>query len=163
MKNNFLPALPWAGAALLCLLASTEASAALGEKISSIDSEERVFAASVRKTAVTNSRYSVEELQTPSGTIRQYVSSSGIIFGIAWDGLTHPDLSQLLGAYFGDYQRKLHTLRADLKKARTSARPPRSVTAATITVRKWGHVRHLQGVAFAPSLIPNGTSVDEIH
>jgi hypothetical protein len=40
----------------------------------------------------------------------------------------------------------------------------RHVTVKTdgVVVEKWGHMRNLQGRAYAPALIPQGVSVDEI-
>jgi hypothetical protein len=40
----------------------------------------------------------------------------------------------------------------------------RHVTVKTdsVVVEKWGHMRNLQGRAYAPALIPKGVNVDEI-
>jgi hypothetical protein len=35
--------------------------------------------------------------------------------------------------------------------------------ANNVVVEKWGHMRNLQGRAYAPALMPQGVSVDEIR
>jgi len=89
-------------------------------------------------------------------TVREYISASGVVFGVAWNGLIHPDLTQLLGSYAGEYQEVLQQTKR--KAGRRSIR----VTTGHIVVEKWGHIRNLQGRAYIPALIPQGVTVDEI-
>ena len=88
--------------------------------------------------------------------VREYVSSAGIVFGIAWNGLVYPDLTQLLGPYNDEYQKAMG--QAKRQPGRRHAR----VKSNDVIVEKWGHMRNLQGRAYAPGLVPQGVSVDEI-
>jgi len=87
---------------LLILTLPTIAFAALGGDESSIQADQAHMRASVRiaRTAT----YAVHELQAPSGhVIREYVSPSGTVFGVAWQGPSKPDMRQLLGTHFDEF------------------------------------------------------------
>jgi hypothetical protein len=110
----------------------------------------------VRGAAAARNGYTVHEIRSESTTVREYVTPSGIVFAIAWNGRTHPDLTSLLGSYAGEYKDALQrTLREPGRRSRT-------VKTDRVVVEKWGHMRNLQGRAYAPALIPPGVSIDEI-
>src|SRR5947207_7700230 len=98
-------------ALLFCLALPTSAFASLGGTVSSVETD-RVQMQSALVRIQRAGSYSVHELQSPTGTIiREYYGASGIVFGIAWDGEWPPDLRQLLGSYFDQYQRATVTAR----------------------------------------------------
>jgi hypothetical protein len=141
---------------LIVALASNQfAYAALGGSADTITADRKALKAVHRATTSHNS-YTVEEVVSDATTVREYVSSSGIVFGIAWNGYVHPDLTQLLGTYWGEY-----TV-AQKKAVRTFGRKRQQLTTDNIVVEKWGHMRNLQGRAYVQSLIPAGVSIDEI-
>jgi hypothetical protein len=129
--------------------------ASLGGPADSVDSDIKVFSAQ-RGAATAQNGYTVQEIRYGGTAVREYVSPSGIVFAVAWNGIRHPDLTALLGSYAGQYQKALQN----------SPRRPGvrhlSVKADGVVVEKWGHVRNLQGRAYAPDLIPPGVTVDEI-
>jgi hypothetical protein len=143
------------------LLATTfataqQAQATLGETTDSVTSDQKSLSAVRRATTIRNG-YTVHEITSDSTTVREYVAPSGIVFGIAWNGLVYPDLTPLLGSYFSEYQEALR---------RTSRKPGRrslQVKTNRVVVEKWGHMRNLQGRAYAPALVPPGMHVDEIR
>ncbi len=147
---------------LLCLgisagffLAAHPALAALGESADSIASDRKSLSAE-RGAAITRDGYTIQTIRSEATTVREYISSAGVVFGIAWNGMSHPDLTQLLGAYFREFQDALR---------QTPHKPGRrhlQVKSNHIVVEKWGHMRNLQGRAYVPSLIPQGVNVDEI-
>ncbi len=143
------------GVALLA--AAGEARAALGEPVGSIATDRESLLA-VRHATTTHTGYSIHEFASDGTMVREYVSPSGIVFGIAWNGLAHPDLRPLLGAYAGEYE-------AALQQAPRKPGPRRHETLQTgrVVVEKWGHMRNLQGRAYAPALIPPGVTADEIR
>ncbi|MGC9977131.1 MAG: DUF2844 domain-containing protein [Thermodesulfovibrionales bacterium] len=157
MKRRKLYAL-WIALGLLVAFQATapRVQATLGGSIESVDSDGKALSAARRAATVRNG-YSVREINSDSVAVREYVSPSGVVFGIAWNGLIHPDLAQLLGSYAGAYQEALQ---------RTPREPDRRrlrVKTDQIVVEKWGHMRNLQGRAYAPALIPKGVSIDEIR
>ena len=132
------------------------ASATLGESADSVESDRKALSA-VRRATTARAGYTVHEVVSDANTVREYISSSGVVFAIAWNGLSHPDLSPLLGSYTGEYR---HALRQTPRKP---GRRSLQVKAKGVVVEKWGHMRNLQGRAYVPALIPPGVSVDEIN
>jgi len=144
------------GLIVSALLTVPPAHAVLGETADSIASD-RVAMSAVRGTTTVRSNYTIEEVVSGSSLIREYIAPSGVVFGIAWNGMVHPELATLLGSYAGDYD-----------AARKAARPApgkrfSQVRTDRVVVEKWGHMRNLRGRAYAPALIPEGVNVDEIR
>jgi hypothetical protein len=144
----------------VCLFAAVlgvaeQAQAALGGSVDSIESDRKVLS-TVRSATTVSPAYSVYEIVSDAITVREYVSSAGIVFGIAWNGLAYPDLTQFLGPYADEYQKAM------AQASRQPGRRHAQVKTDRVIVEKWGHMRNLQGRAYAPSLVPQGVSVDEI-
>jgi hypothetical protein len=148
---------------LLCLLVAVSSSygvarATLGEPAETVAKDTKAFSGVARK-AVDRSNYRLQEIAsgTTSTMIREYVSASGVVFAVAWNGLVHPDLKVLLGSYHGDYQKAL------ARQPRQPGRRGLIVTSNRLVVETWGHMRNLQGRAYLPALLPEGVNVDEIR
>ncbi|HET6421116.1 MAG TPA: DUF2844 domain-containing protein [Geobacteraceae bacterium] len=143
-----------------CILASIPAAvhlcrATLGESADSVPADRKALAA-VRHSTTNHENYSVQEIQSDVNVVREYISPSGIVFAIAWNGLTRPDLSTLLGSYAPEY------LQALQKSPRKPGRRYSKVRSDRVVVEQWGHMRNLQGRAYVPDLIPPGVSIDDI-
>lgn len=140
----------------VAVLASGEwAHAALGGGADTITADRKALQAVHRATTPHNG-YTVVEVVSDATTVREYVSTSGVVFGIAWNGYVHPDLKQLLGSYWGEYSA------ARQKSAHFFGRKRQQLTTENIVVERWGHMRNLQGRAYVPGLVPVGVSVHEI-
>jgi len=146
------------GLGLLTAIFSTDrqTGAALGGSADTVESD-RMALSAVRDATATHNGYSVHEFESGATVVREYVSSSGVVFGIAWNGLVHPDLDQLLGSYAGAYHRALQ------QTPRKPGRRSIQLKTDSVVVEKWGHMRNLQGRAYDPALIPAGVGVDEIR
>ncbi len=145
-----------AGVAVVAILASAPwAQATLGGKADTIGADRKALSA-VRRASTSRNGYTVEEIVFDSTAVREYVSPAGIVFGIAWNGYVHPDLTQLLGSYSAEYTA------ARQKAPRTHGRRRQRLATDNVVVEKWGHMRNLGGRAYAPALLPMGVSVDEI-
>lgn len=144
------------GLSLTILTITQNARAALGEPAESIAKDIKALSSARRATTTRNS-YTVQEIVSDANTVREYVNTSGIVFAIAWNGLTHPDLTPLLGSYAGEYQKALQ------KTIRVPGRRHLQVKSNNVVVEKWGHMRNLQGRAYIPALMPQGVSIDEIR
>jgi hypothetical protein len=129
--------------------------AALGEFVDSVESDRKAFSAA-RGAITAHNEYTVHQVDSDSTIVREYVSASGLVFAVAWNGLVHPDLMQLLGSYAGEYERGLE------RTPREPGRRRLQVKTNQVVVEEWGHMRNLQGRAYVPSLVPSGVSVDEI-
>jgi hypothetical protein len=131
------------------------AHATLGESVDSVESDRKVFSA-VKRTAPALNGYTVQEIKSDANVVREYISPAGIVFAIAWNGLSHPDLTTLLGAYVGEYQQALQQTTGQKGKRHLQVKTDR------IIVEKWGHMRNMQGRAYIPALIPSGVSINEL-
>ena len=140
---------------LLIVFTAQQAQAALGESVDSVASDQKAILA-VRKATRISPGYTVHEIRSETITIREYVSPSGVVFGIVWNGMTHPDLTPLLGSYSSEYQKAM------IHARRQPGRRHVQLKTDGVVVEKWGHMRNLQGRTYAPALIPPGVSIDEI-
>jgi hypothetical protein len=131
------------------------AQATLGESANSVESDRKAFAA-VQNTTLTRNGYTVQELNSEANNVREYISSAGAVFAIAWNGQSHPDLTTLLGTYVGEYQQ------AQRQYPRQKGKRHFQVKTDRIVVEKWGHMRNMQGRAYIPALIPLGVNINEI-
>jgi hypothetical protein len=166
------------------LLFAVPANATLGEGESSIASDQSAIAAitgaavsvvplssaqiskmkrgslpgsAAKSTSASTDRYTIQEIQSGAHAVREYVSSSGVVFGLAWTGMRHPNLAPLLGSYYDSY-------RAALKQhGRVHGKRRLSLKANRLVVQTWGHMRRLQGRAYDPALLPEGVRPDEIR
>ena len=143
------------GLSVAIFVTAQHAQATLGESADSITSDRKALSA-VRRATTARNGYTVHEIDSDATVVREYVSPTGIVFGITWNGLIHPDLTQLLGTYASEYEKALRQTRRQPGRRRLQVRTNRVVVA------KWGHMRNLQGRAYAPDLIPPGVSIDEI-
>ncbi len=129
----------------MVLLGVQPSWAALGEPLDSVAQDQQKLHGQLRSSA--GDGYSVHEITAENGTVvRQFASPSGMVFGVSWRGPFLPDLSQLLGPYFLEYQRA----------ARPTVRRhgPTVVRTDRLVVETGGHVRALRGRAWVPGLMP---------
>jgi hypothetical protein len=142
------------GVALIMLAVPPAAFATLGGDLASVETDQRQLRGTLRM-AVRAERYVVHELQAPSGTlVRQYAAADGVVFGIAWQGPSMPDLRQVLGGYFPQY--------VEAAKARR-ARGPLLIRQPGLVVRSGGRMRAFHGHAYDPRLLPEGVAPEAIR
>ena len=145
------------GLSIVALAIPQQTQAALGESAESIESDQGALAAVKHATKVREG-YSIHEFTLDGTTVREYVSPTGIVFGIAWNGLAHPDLTRLLGSYTGEYETALQQT-----PRKPGLRRHEVLKTDRVVVERWGHMRNLQGRAYAPALLPPGITSDEIR
>jgi len=159
MKKKLLVLFFCFGLLVLVFLGVRGARATLGESVDSVESDRKTLsAAKVTSNPISTAyaNYTVYQLEYDGTTVREYASPSGIVFGIAWNGLVHPDLTPLLGSYASEYQGAL------ARTVRKHGERHLRVESDHVVIEKWGHMRNLRGRAYAPDLIPAGVNVDEI-
>jgi hypothetical protein len=135
---------------------SSRARAALGEPAESVMRDQEVLAAT-RGEASAVQTYRVERLVSPARTVREYVSPSGVVFAVTWEGVSHPDLASVLGSYAAP------VLQALAGEHRVPGRRSRRIETGGAVVETWGHMRAVHGRAYVPSLLPAGVTLDEIR
>ena len=141
--------------AALTLAPVQQVWATLGESAKSVSSDRKILSA-VQHAATTRNGYTVQEFTSEANAVREYVSPSGVVFAVAWNGLSQPDLTSLLGTYVDEYQQALR--QTPIQKGKRHSQ----VKAKRVIVEKWGHMRNLQGRAYISALIPSGVNINEI-
>jgi len=137
---------------------SANVSATLGRDASSVDADRVRMQGALLRIARSDA-YTVHELRSASGTtVREYVSSNGTVFAVAWQGPWLPDLRQMLGPYFDDYQRALQS-----STGRRRARGSLTVELPDLTVQMTGHPRAFAGRAYVPRLMPLRVQAETIR
>jgi len=133
----------------MLLVSATRSWAVLGESLDSLVADQQRLHGEVRSTA--GDGFSVHEIASENGTVvRQYAAPSGVVFGVSWQGPFVPDLSHLLGAYFGEYQR---AVRSPVRR-----RAPLALRTDGLVVETGGHVRAFHGRVYVPELVPPAVS-----
>jgi hypothetical protein len=132
------------------------ACATLGEGPDSV-AKDRKALSTVKRAATSHDNYTVHESSSKATTVREYLSPAGVVFAVAWNGMTPPDLSTLLGSYHQQYQSAKRLV------ARQHGHKRSRVAAEGVVVETWGHMRNLQGRAYVPELVPAGVAINEIH
>jgi Protein of unknown function (DUF2844) len=130
---------------------------ALGGTSDSVRADQSRMMATIHSTDTRN--YTIHEMTTPTGVVvREYVSSAGQVFGVAWQGPFMPDMRQILGSYFHQFSRAV--------KAKRESRPNRSlllIREPGIVVESNGHMRAYSGRAYDPRLLPEGVHEHEVR
>lgn len=141
-------------ALLVTVLGSVPAWAVLGEYESSISSDQKIMRGEVRAAALQG--YSVQQITGADRTVvREYVSPTGMVFGISWQGPTMPNLQQLLGSYFAQFQKAA--------QPRARRRGPLVLRTAKLVVESGGHMRSFHGRAYVPSLLPKNAPAEVVR
>jgi len=141
------------GVALFAGIASVPAQAALGGSVASVETDRLQIGGTQR--VLPSGTYTVHELQAPSGTVvREYVAPDGVVFGVAWQGPSMPDLRQVLGGYFDRY------VEAASKR---KSRGPIAIELPGLVVHSSGHMRAFVGKAYIPEALPPGVAADSIR
>jgi hypothetical protein len=149
--------LVWTLFAICAFLRVIHAHASLGQGIESVEADRKAWAATAASSRNPRPVYSIEELSYGSTTVREYVSASGVVFGVAWSGRKPPALDSLLGSYAQDYASAM------TERTRARGRQPLSLAHGNLVVETWGHMRKLAGHVYVPTLLPTGVSANEIR
>jgi Protein of unknown function (DUF2844) len=138
------------------LLWSLTSFASLGGNRSSVQADAVHFEGTLGTTHTP--AYTLQEIKIPTGTVvREYVSSAGQVFAVSWQGPWPPDLKQLLGSHFEEFQQ------ATPNPNRRSGRAPLSVHTPSLVVEQGGHMRAFVGRAYLPNGLPAGVTAESIR
>jgi Protein of unknown function (DUF2844) len=157
---TWTPAASLARIALLCLILTlpSTAFAALGGNAASVDAD-RVHVQGALMRMVRSDTYALHEIRSASGTlIREYVNSAGTVFAVAWQGAWPPDLRQVLGDRFDQYQAAM-VARQRARRLRGSI----AIDEPGLVVQMSGHARAFSGRAYVPALLPQGVQLETIR
>ena len=145
-------------AATALWLSAVPAFAALGGDASTVDADRVRMKGSLLRI-VRNDAYTLHEIRSESGTtVREFSSPAGKVFAVAWEGQWHPDMEQVLGAYFARYQQGAQ---AALRQRRT--RGLLRIRDGDLVVQMSGHQRAFTGRAYLANDIPPGVQADALR
>ena len=134
------------------LVLSVCSFAALGGDVNSVVADQAHMKAQRRVSQTT--AYALHEMQDANGVVvREFVSSQGKVFGVAWEGPSRPDLQQVLGAYYAQFTKNAPARRAH---------GPMTIQVPGFVLQSGGHQRALSGRAYVPEMVPAGVSAEEI-
>ena len=151
-KSRFMSATLILLAAAWAALTAQPAHASLGSDVASVRADMAHMRGNTR--IVQANGYAVHEIQSPAGpTLREYVSSDGKVFGVAWQGSTQPDLRQVLGSHFNTYVQAVQ---------RRTARGVRRIEAGGLVVEFGGHQRSFFGRAYLRDMVPTNVHPESI-
>lgn len=146
-------------ATTLCALTFTAlpAFAGLGQDVGSVESDRAHMQGALRVTQV--QAYAVHEIQSPNGTVvREYVSTSGKVFAVAWQGPWLPDMRQILAGYFESYQSG-----AQMRQRSRLGLRPMTIQQPGLVVQSGGHMRWFAGRAYVPDMLPQGVKAETLR
>jgi Protein of unknown function (DUF2844) len=130
------------------------AAAELGGNVASIAQDQAHMQAKLKVARA--GMYTLHEMRAATGTVvREYVSSAGTVFAVAWQGPWIPDMRQLLGPYFEQYSRAA--------KAPRSGHGPLLISEPGLMVQLSGHQRSFAGRALLPQMVPVGVAVESLR
>ena len=139
------------------LLVPLPALASLGGDVTSVQSDQAKMQGSLRTSS--NNSYTIHEIQASTGvSVKEYVSPSGKVFAVTWQGPFHPDLRQLLGPYFEQFAQAEQAQRTQRR-----GHGPVSIQQAGLVVQISGHIRSFAGKAYVPQMMPAGIHAEDIR
>ncbi len=159
IRNRILVvlALLWQAAPALGL------AAGLGESARTLPSDRKVVqGATQNATGSSVSPYTLYSVTTDGGTsVNEYAGPQGTIFAVTWRGPMPPNLQQLFGSYYAQYQAAAAAAAA-ADGGRQSDRHHQHLSNDDLVVAASAHQRYYQGRAFVRSLVPAGVAVGDL-
>jgi len=143
------------GCSLLLVLTALPALSQLGATAGPTPQAAQGDAKATVRVLRSTASHTVREVQDPSGMVtREYISSAGKIFAVAWQGPTMPDLQKLFGDYYETFSRSV--------RFKGGGRRAVVVSEPGLVVQSAGHVRWFFGAAYLPDQLPDGLSAADI-
>jgi hypothetical protein len=130
--------------------------AALGGDAASVALDRSALHGDLSATLVPHVR--IQEITNIDGMrVREYLDGRGMVFAVTWSGPAIPDLRQLLGVYFDEYQAALRNLKpAGLHRSIRVAGP-------SVEVELSGHMRAYSGRAYLTAQVPAQISMGDLR
>ncbi len=136
------------------LLQAGVGHAALGGSPDAFNSEGTKVVASVSSAV---SSYVVRDTTLSTGThVREFISGSGVVFAVTWEGPVLPDMKSLLGRHF-------NTMLAESEKTPKAGRSRLEIDQPEVVINMGGHMRAYEGSAWVPAQFPAGFTANDVR
>lgn len=153
--KNCLKPLRWPSTMVAAFALALPAWASLGGNVNSVDADRAHMNARINVTQEAN--YSVHQMQSPGGTsVKEFVSPEGKVFAVSWQGQFPPQMQQILGAYFSQYEAALQS------QPKHYGHRPLNIQQPGLVIQTGGHMRDYFGRAYIPDMVPAGVKADQI-
>ena len=139
---------------LVLVLVSVPAWAALGDNVSSVESDAQALQGQHRMVA--KAGYNLHQITMSDGSVvNEFASHTGLVFGVSWRAHSIPNLPQLLGTYMTNLQQgqRTHVLR---RRAVT-------IEGDNFVFSSFGHMLSFRGRAFVPGLVPANLTAEVVQ
>jgi hypothetical protein len=146
-----------AAASIALASLATPALAALGGTADSVSTDTSAMRGMLR--SIPEVQYDVQEIDSSSVTVREYVTRAGQVFAVTWQGIAPPNFQQLLGTYYTRLQAGAATARAGHGPA---AHRHYGINQSDFVMQSLGRMGNFHGVAYVPSLVPTGVDVGQL-
>lgn len=128
--------------------------AALGGDSASVQADLVRSKGTLRMTST--AAFTVHEITTSYGTVvREYISPADKVFAVSWRGPVIPDLRQMLGDYYGQYEQAASAPHIGHRHL--------AIDQPGLVVHSSGRMRAFFGQAWVPGLLPQNFSVKQIN
>lgn len=141
-------------AAATLLLQAPMALARLGDK-TTVPAK---VPSALQSKAMVSANYGVRDSVINNVQIKEYISDAGIVFAVSWRGVAEPDLNDLLGDYYSDYDQAANRQLPTQRTGKSAV-----ISSNQIVVRKFGHMRDVRGIAYVPTLVPATFDLGELQ
>ena len=142
---------------LLVLVHPTSVIAELGGDVPSVLADRVRLGGALRVRG--SDGYTIYEIVDQNETmVREFVSPSGVVFAISWEGRFVPQLQDLLGTSFARYAVMLQQ-----EKTMHPERAPLNIHEPQLAFENGGHMGWYYGRAYLPQGIPRGIDARVIH
>jgi len=139
----------------LTVAVATPALAALGGDSTTVQADVARMKGALRITSSVG--VVVHEITTSYGTVvREYITPGDKVFAISWRGPVNPDLRQMLGDYYTQYEQAASLPHPGGHRHLAIEQPG-------LVVQVNGRMRAFEGRAWVPSLVPQNFSVGDIN
>ena len=139
----------------LTVAVATPALAALGGDSTTVQADVARMKGALRITS--SAGVMVHEITTSYGTVvREYITPGDKVFAISWRGPVNPDLRQMLGDYYTQYEQAASLPHPGGHRHLAIEQPG-------LVVQVSGRMRAFTGRAWVPSLVPQNFSVGDIN
>lgn len=147
---------PPASMALALLFLAAPALAHLGGDSASVTADSVEMKGPIVRTSMV--LFDRHDITTASGTlVHEYLSRSGTVFAVSWQGPRPPNLRQLFGSYFENF------VGAAAAQSHPGGHRQVSLAQADFVMQAVARLRAFRGRAYVPSLVPAGVAVGELE